>query len=98
MKKYIRSRSLQIVGGIGTLACVLIFVFQPSFPTPDKLLVFMTFVAMAFGRAKQLLVRFVPFVGLLLVYESFRGLAPYLNTHVNYLWMPSADRLIFGGH
>lgn len=98
MKKHIRSRSLQIVGGIGTLACVLIFVFQPSFPTPDKLLVFMTFVAMAFGRAKQLLVRFVPFVGLLLVYESFRGLAPYLNTHVNYLWMPSADRLIFGGH
>lgn len=89
---------LQFVGGIGTLICVVIFALQPSFPTPDKLLVFMTFVAMTFGRTKQLLIRFVPFVVLLLVYESFRGLVPQLNTHVNYLWMPSVDRALFFGH
>lgn len=52
---------------------------------------------MAFGQAKELLKRFVPFVALLLVYESFRGVVPHLNTRVNYLWMPAMDRLLFFG-
>lgn len=43
-----------------------------------------------------MLKRFVPFVSLLLVYESFRGLAHQLNNHVNYLWMPHIDRTLFG--
>ena len=45
---------LQIVGAIGTLVCVIIFALQPSFPTPDKLLVFMTFVAMLISTAQFL--------------------------------------------
>ena len=93
-----RQRALQIIGGFGSLLFVIIFATHPSFPTPDKLLVFMIFVAMLFGRAKELIKRFVPFVALLLIYESFRGLVPQLNTHVNYLWMPAADRLVFFGH
>ncbi len=52
---------------------------------------------MFFGKAKQLLKRFLPFVLILLVYESFRGLVPYLNTHVNFLWMPAMDKLLFFG-
>lgn len=51
---------------------------------------------MIFGRAKELLKRLMPFVALLLVYESFRGLVPRLNKHVNYTWMPRMDRLLFG--
>lgn len=97
MKKYVRGRVFEIIGAVGTIACVIIFALQPSFPTPDKLLVFMTFVAMIFGRTKSLLKRFVPFVVLLLVYESFRGLVPHLNSHVNYSWMPWADRTLFLG-
>ena len=81
---------------VGTVLCVVIFLRSPSWPTPDKLLVIMTFGAMIFGQAKQLLKRFLPFIGLLLVYESFRGLAHQLNARVNYLWMPEADRTIFG--
>ncbi len=98
MKKLIKNRLLEVIGAIGTVLCVLIFINQPSFPTPDKLIVFMAFVAMMFGRAKELLKRFVPFVIMLLVYEQFRGLAPYLNTHVNFLWMPSVDRALFFGN
>ena len=86
------------LGAIGTLICVIVFLRAPSFPTPDKILVFATFVAMAFGQARELLKRFVPFVILLLTYESFRGLAPKLNTHVNYLFMPRADKFLFFGH
>jgi len=86
------------MGVLGTAACLVIFIHTPSFPTPDKILVFGTFVALMFGVARQWLKRFVPFVGLLLVYESFRGLVPQLNTHVNFMFMPAADKLLFFGH
>ena len=98
MKKFIKRQSWQILGAIGTLVYVIVFVSEPSFPTPDKILVFMTFVAMMFGEAKEMLKRFVPFVALLLIYESFRGLAPKLNSHINYTWMPHLDKMLFAGH
>ncbi len=91
------ARLYRIIGVIGVIICVIIFARSPSFPTPDKILIFATFAAMAYGQAKELLKRFVPFVALLLVYESFRGLVPHLNTRVNFLWMPAVDKLLFFG-
>jgi hypothetical protein len=88
---------LQWVGVVATIASVAIFLREPSFPTPDKLLVFATFICLIFNQALEMLKRFVPFVGLLLVYESFRGVVPHLNQHVNYLWMPTVDRLLWFG-
>ena len=88
----------RLLGIAGTVVYLVIFLRTPSFPTPDKILVFGTLVAMAFGQARQWLKRFVPFVALLLVYESFRGLAPHLNAHVNYGFMVAADKLLFFGH
>jgi membrane-associated phospholipid phosphatase len=93
-----RQNASRIVGAIGTIVYVAIFIRTPSFPTPDKILVFASFVAMAFGQTRELLKRFVPFVALLLIYESFRGLVPHLNAHVNYGFMPWADKLLFFGH
>ncbi len=90
-------RVWQVLGACGTVVLAAIFIQRPSFPSPDKLLVFLTFFFMIFGQARAMLKRFLPFVLLLLVYESFRGLAAQLNTHVNYLWMPAADRWLFGG-
>lgn len=52
---------------------------------------------MMFAQAKEMLKHLLPFVALLLVYESFRGLVPHLNTHVNYMWMVGADKFLFGG-
>ncbi len=88
---------LQWVGVVATVVSMVIFLREPSFPTPDKLLVFATFVCLIFNQALEMLKRFVPFVGLLLVYESFRGVVPHLNQHVNYLWMPAVDRLLWFG-
>lgn len=34
---------------------------------------------------------------LLFVYDSFRGLVPYLNNNVDYVLLPAADRLMFFG-
>ena len=88
----------QIIGIVASIASIAIFVHDPSFPTPDKLLVFATFVSLIFKQAGEMLKRFVPFVGLLLVYESFRGIVPHLNNHVHYTWMPNVDKFLFFGH
>jgi membrane-associated phospholipid phosphatase len=86
----------QTIGLIGALACLVAFVARPSFPTPDKLLIFLVFVFMYFHQALAMLKRLLPFVGLLLVYESFRSVASQLNSHVNYTLAPRFDRWLFG--
>ena len=87
----------RIIGVIGSILCLGIYILEPSFPTPDKLLVFVTFVFMMFGQGWAVLKRLAPFVLLLLVYESFRGLVPYLNTNVRYTELINADLFMFGG-
>lgn len=90
-------RVTKTVGMVGVLACVIIFALKPSFPTPDKLLVFLTLLFMCFGQAVEMLKRFAPFVAIILVYESFRGIADGLNSKVNFMFMVDADRWFFGG-
>ena len=93
----IKPHGLQIVGAIGTLACIVAFVLTPSFPTPDKLIIFLTFVFMMFSDALQMLKRLLPFVAILLTYESFRSVADHLNGHVDYSFAPHMDRILFSG-
>jgi hypothetical protein len=88
----------QIIGVIATGLSIAVFLNEPSFPTPDKLLVFACFISMIFRQAGEMLKRFVPFVGLLLVYESFRGIVPHLNNNVHYTWMADVDKLLFFGN
>ena len=87
---------VRALGLAGALLCVAIFARQPSFPTPDKLLAFLTCIFLMIGQAKEMLKRFVPFVALLLVYESFRGVVPSLNERVNFMFMPAFDESMFG--
>jgi len=82
------------IGVAGTLACLIIFIRDFSWPTPDKLLVFLTFVSMMFSQAWQMLKHLGPVVAIILVYESFRGMVPSLNTHVHYTMMIHADQLV----
>jgi membrane-associated phospholipid phosphatase len=93
---HMRKKIWQFVGIAGTLACIVIFVRKPSFPTPDKLLVFLTFLFLSFNQGLQLLKRLWPFIALLLVYDSFRGIADHLNKHVNFNAMIRADEWLFG--
>lgn len=89
--------ALRVLGGVGALLCVLIYMRAPSFPTPDKLLVFLTLVFVALGQGRQFFRRVAPFVALLLVYESFRGLVPGLNSNVNFMFMVDADEFLWLG-
>lgn len=88
---------LRAIGIVGVVVCLVFFLRAPSWPTPDKLLIFLTFLFMSFGQALEMLKRLGPFVLLLLIYESFRGIAPHLNRHVNFMFLPEADRFLFGG-
>ncbi len=96
LKAKVRGNITQVVGVLGTAVCLGLFIHAPSFPTPDKLVVFLTFAFMIFKQAIEMLKRLLPFVILLLVYESFRGIAHQLNGHVNYTLAPHVDRIIFG--
>jgi len=87
----------QTIGVIGTLFCVITFVHTPSFPTPDKIIVFLLFVFMIFKQALPMLKRLLPFVLIILAYESFRSIADKLNNHVNYYLAPHFDQFLFGG-
>lgn len=87
---------LQVIGLLGAVVCLGLFIRHPSFPTPDKLVIFLTFIFMVLKQAKEMLKRLLPFVILLLVYESFRGVADRLNSHVNYTLAPRVDRFLFG--
>lgn len=86
------------IGILGTIACIVAFIKAPSFPTPDKLLVFLIFVFMIFNQAWDMVKHFAPFVAILLIYDSFRGLVPFLNSHVNFTLMPAFDKLLFAGN
>lgn len=92
----IKRRLVRIIGAAGTLGLLAVFIHEPSFPTPDKLIVFLTFIFMMFNQAVEMLKRLLPFVVLILVYESFRSVAHSLNTHTNYLLAPHVDTLLFG--
>jgi len=92
----IKISAWQIVGVLGALTYLGFFIHEPSFPTPDKLLIFLSFIFMIFRQALPMLKRLLPFVGLLLVYESFRSLIDSLNEHVNFSLAPAIDRHLFG--
>ncbi|MBI4033831.1 phosphatase PAP2 family protein [Candidatus Saccharibacteria bacterium] len=91
-----KQKLLQTAGVAGTLFCIAVFASHPSFPTPDKLLLFFFFVFLIFNQASAMLKRLLPFVALILAYESFRGVADSLNGHVNYTLAPRVDTFLFG--
>ncbi len=86
----------QALGLVGVLVSIGLFIRSPSFPTPDKLIIFLIFVFMIFKQAIEGIRRFGAFVVLILIYESFRSVADQLNTHVDYWLAPHFDKLIFG--
>lgn len=56
----------------------------------------MLFVFMALSQAWAYTKRLLPFVVIILLYESFRSQADRLNAHVHYLFMPHLDKALFG--
>lgn len=93
-----RRKIFASIGAVGAFLCVCFYVREPSFPTPDKLLLFVFFIGLIFGQAFELMKRLAPFILLLAIYDLFRGFADYLNSNVNYMFMPTVDKIMFFGH
>lgn len=91
-----QNRVASALGIAGVSVLTILFIINPSFPTPDKLLIFLIFLFMTFNQTIDLVKHLLPFTVVILVYESFRGLADNLNTHVNYTLAPNADKFLFG--
>lgn len=87
---------LQLTGGVGALICLGLFIHAPSFPTPDKLFIFLFFVFLALDQVTEYFYRLGPFIAIILTYESFRSVADKLNNHVHYLFAPHFDQALFG--
>jgi len=78
-------------------AAAIMFVSIRNFWTPDILFLGLLAIFLVFGQARAFIVRFLPFVALLLVYESFRGIADNLDDMVHYWPMIKFDQAVFGG-
>lgn len=69
-----------------------------TFWTPDTLFFILLAAFAVFGQAGSFVWRFAPFVILLLVYDSLRGVAGRINPHVHYTEMIHFDQWLFAGH
>ncbi len=79
------------------LAIALLFL-KRSIWTPDTLLIIVLIIGVVFGQTREFIVRFVPFLGLLVVYDAMRGIADDLNKNVHYTEMIDFDRWLAFGH
>lgn len=83
------------LAAIGSILYFLLF--WKAFWSPDTLFLIFLVVFSLLGQAKQYVWRFAPFALLLLTYDSFRSLVPFLNKHVHYTEMINFDRWLGGG-
>lgn len=74
------------------LLAIALIVVKRSIWTPDTLLIIVIVIGFVFGQAKEFIYRFVPFLGMLVVYDGFRGIADDLNKNVHFWEMINFDR------
>lgn len=72
-------------------------VTKRTFWTPDSLFIILFAIFVVFGQVRPFLIRFLPLVSLLLLYELFRGVADDWNGTVHFTEMIVADRWLFNG-
>lgn len=95
--EYTRNRALFALRATVVVLAFAILFGKRSIWTPDTLLIIVLVVGVVFGKAREFVVRFVPFLGMLVVYDSMRGWADNFNKHVHYTEMIRFDRWLLGG-
>jgi hypothetical protein len=97
-KAYQRNQLLFIVRTIVIAIAIFILVTQRTFWTPDTLFILLLCISAVFGQARAFIIRFLPLVLLMTLYELFRGFADDLNGTVHFTEMIDFDRWMFFGH
>ena len=96
-QEYLTNRTQFVLRGTVLTLVVALLVSKRTFWTPDTLFVILLAVFTVFGQTRMFLVRFLPLVSLLLLYEVFRGVADDLNRTVHFTEMIDFDRWMFLG-
>lgn len=86
------------------IACALVYIVavsvfllrQGSWPTPDFLIPPLILVALIAGRGWSFVIDWLPFLVLILMYESFRGIADDLGARVHIAELVDAERWLTG--
>lgn len=97
-KSYQRNRPLFILRAVVVSAVIAVLITQRTFWTPDTVFFGLLVVSAVFGQARAFVIRFLPLVLLMTLYEYFRGLADDLNGTVHFTEMIDFDRWMFFGH
>lgn len=95
--EYLNNRTLFVMRSTIIVLVISLLISKRTFWTPDTLFVILLAVFVVFGQARPFLVRFLPLVSLLLLYEVFRGIADDLNGTVHFMEMIDVDRWMFAG-
>lgn len=73
------------------------FALNRTFLTPDVLFFILFLLFLSYGLAIQFVVRFLPFLGLLVSYDGLRGFIPFVSKRVHFTEMIDFDRWLGGG-
>lgn len=94
-----RHRRLSAGLGITLLIGLIILLFLDNVSlTPDVMLLVLFVAAIALGQALRFLRDWLPFMGLLLAYESLRGLADNLGQIAHTTDLITIEQWLFGGY
>lgn len=96
-KEYLNNRTMFAMRGTILVLVFALLLSKRTFWTPDTLFVVLLAVFVVFGQTRPFLVRFLPLVSLLLLYELFRGIADDVNSTVHFTEMIDIDRWMFFG-
>jgi hypothetical protein len=95
--RHSESKRLTALRVVYIVAVSYIILFRRTVWTPDLLFVLFMGVFFLYGKGRQFLYQFGPFIVLLLAYDSLRSFAPLVNHRVHYLEMVHFDRWLAGG-
>lgn len=96
-KEYDSNRTLFVLRATVLALVVALLITKRTFWTPDTMFVILLGVFVVFGQARGFLIRFLPLISLMLLYEVFRGWADDLNGTVHFMEMIDFDRWMFLG-
>ena len=96
--EYVTNRTLFVMRMTILVLVTVLLISKRTFWTPDTLFIILLAISVAFGQTRSFLIRFLPLISLLLLYEVFRGFADDLNGTVHFTEMIDVDRWLFLGH
>lgn len=80
-------------------SCLVVFLAMTDFHLRLSHLILLMFpLAFLESNPRFFLINWFPFAAVIFIYDSFRGIADELGAKVNYIFLPTVEKLLFGGY